>query len=74
VKSSKLSYQQFIERYRIGTATITDVLDQQNSLFESTTKLASARYDYINAMLQLKYDAGTISLKDIRYFNSWLTN
>jgi outer membrane protein len=74
VKSSKLSYQQFLERYRIGTATITDVLDQQNSLFESTTKLASSRYDYINAMLQLKYDAGSISLKDIQYFNSWLTN
>ena len=48
--------------------------DQQNSLFESTTKLASSRYDYINAMLQLKYDAGSISLKDIQYFNSWLTN
>ena len=72
VKASKLSYEQFLEQYKVGTATISDVLNQQNILFQSMTNLAKARYSYINGVLQLKYDAGTISIKDIEYFNKWL--
>ena len=72
VKASKLSYEQFLEQYKVGTATVTDVLDQQKLLFQAMTNLASAKYSYIMAVLQLKYDAGTISVQDINHFNGWL--
>jgi outer membrane protein len=72
VKASKLSYEQFLEQYKVGTATVTDVLDQQKLLFQAMTNLASAKYNYIISVLQLKYDAGTISVQDINHFNGWL--
>ncbi len=74
VKSSKVAYEQFLEQYKVGTNTITDVLDQQRIMFQSMTDLAAAKYNYINSILRLKFDAGTISVKDIRHFNGWLNS
>ncbi|MCF6776971.1 TolC family outer membrane protein [Thiotrichales bacterium 19X7-9] len=74
VKASELAYKQFVEQYNVGTATITDVLDQLQSLFEAKSNLAEAKYNYFNGLLQLKLDAGTLSVKDIQSINQQLQN
>ncbi|MCF6764868.1 TolC family outer membrane protein [Thiotrichales bacterium 19S3-7] len=74
VKASDLAYKQFVEQYNVGTATITDVLDQLQSLFQAKSNLAEAKYNYFNGILQLGLDAGTLSIKDIQAINSQLQN
>jgi hypothetical protein len=50
------------------------VLNQQERLFQSQTKYATARYAYVNNILLLKQAAGTLSFDDLHAINRWLTN
>ena len=72
VAAAQSSYEQYQARYKVGSATITDVLNQLQKLYESASLLANAKYTYINNVIQLKFDAGVLSEKDIHIFNSWL--
>jgi outer membrane protein len=72
VNASQTAYKQFKNRYKVGTADITEVLDQLKQLFEKKSRLAEAKYDYIKAVLRLKLNAGTLSKKDLVFFNQWL--
>lgn len=57
---------------KVGTRTIVDVLDAQQSLFDAQRNHANAQYEYINNMLALKQAAGILSFDDIRKINRWL--
>ncbi len=72
VIAGEAAYEQYQARYKVGSSTITEVLDQLQKLYESMSLLATAKYKYITDVLQLKLDAGTLSEKDIQLFNSWL--
>ncbi|MFZ9034883.1 MAG: TolC family outer membrane protein [Francisellaceae bacterium] len=72
VIAARSAYEQYLARFNVGTATMTDVLNQLQKLYDSQTALAASKYQYIETVLQLKYDAGTLSTKDIDIFNSWL--
>lgn len=69
VNASELAYKQFMEQYKVGTSTITDVLDQLQSLLNAQSQLAQAKYNYFVGILQLELDAGTISDGDINRLN-----
>ncbi|WP_119342900.1 TolC family outer membrane protein [Facilibium subflavum] len=72
VVAAQYAYNQYEARFKVGNATITDVLNQLQKLYQSQSNLAQAKYDYIVNVLQLKLDAGTLSEKDINIFNTWL--
>lgn len=58
--------------YLVGTRTMVDVLIAISQLYNAKKEWAGARYDYVEALFQLKYDAGTLGPKDIATVNSWL--
>jgi outer membrane protein len=60
------------EAYLVGTRTTVDVLDAIYAVYDAKETWAGARYDYIEAIFQLKYDAGTLSPSDIVRVSSWL--
>lgn len=58
--------------YDVGTRTIVDLLNQQQQLFNAQKEYSQARYAYINDLLTLKRQAGTLSYHDIDAINNWL--
>lgn len=59
--------------YDVGTRTIVDLLNQQQQLFSAQKEYSQARYAYINDLLTLKRQAGTLSYHDIDAINNWLS-
>ena len=59
-------------QFEVGTRTMVDVVNAQQRLFEAQQQLASDQYDLINAILNLKYLAGSLNVNDIEQVNSWL--
>lgn len=59
--------------YEVGTRTIIDVLNAQQSVFQSQQAQSNAQYDYINNLLSLKFYAGTLNEQDIQVLNGWLS-
>jgi outer membrane protein len=58
--------------YDVGTRNIVDVLVAQRTVFQARRNYASARFDYISSMLNLKAVAGQLSPDDIYQLNAWL--
>ncbi|MCP3674597.1 MAG: TolC family outer membrane protein [Gammaproteobacteria bacterium] len=59
--------------FEVGTRTIVDVLLSTRSLYSAKSSLASARYNYILAILKLKQAAGILSREDLIEVNNWMT-
>ena len=59
-------------QYKVGTRTMTDVVLAQQHLFEAQRQQASDQYDLINAILNLKYYAGSLNVSDLEEINTWL--
>jgi outer membrane protein len=72
VRSAQVTLDSYNEKYKVGTATIVDVLNATQTLYQDKSALAAAEYQYIDAWLQLKYDAGTLSEQDLLALNQYL--
>ena len=59
-------------QFQVGTRTMVDVVTAQQRLFEAQEQLASDQYGLINAILNLKYLAGSLNVNDLEEINSWL--
>ena len=59
-------------QFQVGTRTMVDVVNAQQRLFEAQEQLASDQYGLINAILNLKYLAGSLNVNDLDEINSWL--
>ncbi|MFA5960745.1 MAG: TolC family outer membrane protein [Tatlockia sp.] len=59
-------------QFEVGTRTMVDVVNAQQRLFEAQELLAKDQYQLINAFLNLKYLAGSLSVRDIEEVNAWL--
>jgi outer membrane protein len=70
--SQNNSLESVTAQYGVGTRTMTDVVHAQQNLFDAQRQLASNQYDLINSILNLKYLAGTLNVKDLEEVNSWL--
>lgn len=72
LESQRVSLQSIQEQYQVGTKTITDVLYAQQQYFQTQLQYTSDQYSLIIQILQLKYLAGNLNVKDLEEINSWL--
>ncbi|KTD60284.1 outer membrane protein TolC [Legionella santicrucis] len=72
VISQRNSLESTEAQFEIGTRTMVDVVNAQQRLFEAQNLLANDQYNLINAVLTLKYQAGTLNANDLELINSWL--
>ncbi|MFC3392688.1 TolC family outer membrane protein [Aidingimonas halophila] len=55
-----------------GTTPVLDLLDAERDLFYARSELASARYDYLMSVLNLKHAAGVINVDDLAQIDSMM--
>ncbi len=72
VISQQNSLESTEAQFEVGTRTMVDVVNAQQRLFEAQNQLANDQYSLINAVLTLKYFAGTLNVNDLELINSWL--
>ena len=75
-RQSVLSQQNTVQstesQFLVGTRTMVDVVNAQQHLFEAQEQLAQDQYNYMNAILNLKYLAGSLNISDLEELNAWL--
>ena len=72
VRSAQITLDSYNAKYKVGTATIVDVLNATQILYQDESNLAAAEYQYIDSWLQLKYDAGNLNEQDLLALNQYL--
>ncbi|MFI4954913.1 MAG: TolC family outer membrane protein [Gammaproteobacteria bacterium] len=74
VESANASLESTTAGYDVGTRTSVDLLAVISNLYQQESNLATARYNYILAILQLKQAAGTLNSEDVFQVNGWLAS
>jgi protease secretion system outer membrane protein len=64
-ESARLLVQATTASVRGGQRTNVDVLNAQQQLFDTRRDLAQSRYNYLLALLRLRYSAGTLQAADL---------
>lgn len=59
--------------YKSGVASLTDVLNAVNTLNDVELKLSTAKYNYINTVMQQKVLAGKLNENDLKIVSNLLT-
>jgi outer membrane protein len=72
VISAQKALQSSQAGYEVGTQTILDVLNAQQTLFLAESDYSQARHAYVINQLDLKFAAGTLSVKDLEAVNALL--
>ena len=72
ITAQENSLQSVSAQYDVGMRTMTDVVLAQRNLFRAQKQLANDQYHFIRAILNLKYQAGTLSVTDLEGINAWL--
>jgi outer membrane protein len=73
VESNQTSLKATEAGYEVGTRTSVDVLNARRLLVQAETDYATARYDYIVSVLQLRLAAGNLDRTQLQELNNWLT-
>jgi outer membrane protein len=73
VESARTSLEATEAGYEVGTRTAVDVLDSRRFLIQAETNFSSAKYAYLNSLIQLRLAAGDLDRRVIEEINSWLT-
>ena len=58
--------------YEVGTRTMVDVLNSLTQVYQNKSTYMQDQYSYIDEIISLKEQAGTLSVKDLMQINSWL--
>lgn len=72
VISAQKALQSTQAGYEVGSQTIIDVLFAQQTLFQAESNYSQARHAYVINQLNLKFAAGTLSVKDLQAVNALL--
>lgn len=72
VESAKTALDATHAGYQIGTRTIVDLLIAQQNYFQAQSGYSQARHAFVINQLNLKYAAGTLSVKDLEAANALL--
>jgi outer membrane protein len=72
VVSAQTSLEATEAGYQVGTRTIVDVLNSQQSLYQHRLDYATARYNHVLARLALKLSTGQLSESDVAEINRLL--
>lgn len=73
ILSNQSSVDSTAAALEVGTRTIVDLLNAQQSLFDAQLIFAQDRYQYLINTLTLKQLAGTLNITDLQKINTWLT-
>ncbi|MFN3714478.1 MAG: TolC family outer membrane protein [Alcanivoracaceae bacterium] len=73
VESAQLARDATRNGYEAGTRTILDVLDAESRVADARRNYASARYGFLVNLLNLRYEAGTLSPDDLGALDPLLT-
>jgi outer membrane protein len=72
VESAKTALDATQAGYQIGTRTIVDLLIAQQNYFLAQSDYSQARHAFVVNQINLKYAAGTLSVKDLEAVNALL--
>ena len=72
VESAKTALDATQAGYQIGTRTIVDLLIAQQNYFQAQSGYSQARHAFVVNQLNLKFAAGTLSVKDLEAVNALL--
>jgi outer membrane protein len=72
VESAKTALDATQAGYQIGTRTIVDLLIAQQNYFLAQSDYSQARHAFVINQINLKYAAGTLSVKDLEAVNALL--
>ena len=73
VFSARSAYDASQVGLEVGTRTVLDVLNNQQTLFNAEREYALSRYDFLQNRLLLEQAAGTLDLDDLQDVNRLLT-
>ncbi|RIY32515.1 hypothetical protein CJP74_04335 [Psittacicella melopsittaci] len=71
--SARKAYNSTQAAYRVGTASITTLINAVNQLYSVEQSLINAKFDYVTAVVQQKVLAGTLTEDDIAEISKLLT-
>jgi len=71
--SARSAYDASQVGLEVGTRTVLDVLNNQQTLFEAQRLYAQSRYNYLQNRLLLEQAAGTLDIDDVQEVNRLLT-
>ncbi|MDR3502382.1 MAG: TolC family protein [Legionella sp.] len=60
------------EEYKLGRTDVLSVLNQEEKVIKARIRHKKDKYAYIQNLVALKQDAGTLSPDDLRIINKWL--
>ena len=72
--SNQSSLESMKQGYKVGTRTIVDVLNAEETLYNAKKTWSADRYDYIKKTISLKEAAGTLNANDLQIINTWLSS
>lgn len=73
VFSARSAYDASQVGLEVGTRTVLDVLNNQQTLFNAEREYALSRYNFLQNRLQLEQAAGTLDIDDVQDVNRLLT-
>lgn len=73
VVSAQSAFEASTVGLEVGTRTVLDVLQNQNTLFQAQVLYAQAKYNYLLSLLELKQAGGTLQANDLQDVNRYLT-
>jgi outer membrane protein len=73
VFSARSAYDASQVGLEVGTRTVLDVLNNQQTLFNAEREYALSRYNFLQNRLQLEQAAGTLDIDDLQDVNRLLT-
>jgi outer membrane protein len=73
VFSARSAYDASQVGLEVGTRTVLDVLNNQQTLFSAEQEYARARYNFLQNRLLLEQAAGTLEIEDLQEVNRLLT-
>ena len=71
--SARSAYSASQVGLEVGTRTVLDVLNNQQTLFNAEREFALARYNFLQSRLLLEQAAGTLDIADVQDINRLLT-
>lgn len=74
VVSARSAYAASQVGLEVGTRTVLDVLNNQQTLFNAEREFALARYNFLQNRLLLEQAAGTLDISDVQDVNRLLTS
>ena len=73
VFSARSAYEASQVGLEVGTRTVLDVLNNQQTLFNAEREYARSRYNFLQNRLALEQAAGTLDIDDVQDVNRMLT-